>query len=458
MDQLKPYAHSLSLRICREVFAEKSALGGNEVLSLTPIQQVNYFVLKCLYRSWQQEMLRVESPYFDYKHPSVRQALHRFMNTLSQHISVGEEALAPLLSQAVEDTLCLLLSPQDFFHKELVSSVSMLSATYLRNTKKYLRINVHILEEFLLLFEEEGVDEISSARSDDLLSICEKSFDRAEDPRAYLSKFDLLFPLPEGLGDSLTDTRSRDYESSGTSKVEPEAPSSHSSVVDPSEEAETYPSADSFEESEKAETYPSADSFEESEEAETYPSADSFEESEKAETYPSADSFEESEKAETYPSADSFEESEKAETYPSADSFEESEKAETYPSADPFEESEKDTHFPQQEPEEDTHFPQQQVPEQDTRLSQNPLKGSEKNTKLPPKPFKVSKKEEASFIDVLFHNKRALYLQVIQELSSYSTFDEAIEMLLQRYGKPQGWDLGSTEAKAFFRSVYMYFR
>ena len=196
---VKAYSRDFGRHICREVFETKEFLSGQDLLTLTPVQQVNYFVLKVLYRVWQQEMLHMESPYFDHQQPAVRKALHAFMNTLSQHIHIGEEALEPLLEQACEDTLMLMFWPRDFFYQELVAAPVALSATYLRNTQKYLRVNVHVLTAFVVKFNEEGVEEISPQRAEELLQDCEAELAASESIEAHLSEFAAILPLPEEL-------------------------------------------------------------------------------------------------------------------------------------------------------------------------------------------------------------------------------------------------------------------
>ena len=239
-DQINAYAQNLSLRICREAFEGRDTVYGKDLIELTSVQQVNYFVLKVLYRSWQSEMLRIESPYFNYEQPEVRQALHDFMNTLSRHIEVKEVAFQPLLRQACSDTLYLILSPEEFFRAELVTSVSMLSATYLRNTKKYLCINVHVLDAFIERFEAEEVEEVTPTRSANLLEACAEELRRVEDPAPYLAALAELFPLPQALS---APSPSREYLPREDTKApahpsNKEGTSSRSASVDEQEEVE----------------------------------------------------------------------------------------------------------------------------------------------------------------------------------------------------------------------------
>ncbi len=107
-------------------FAEKilagkpqKAYSGNDILNLSATEQVNVFVIKSLFEKWQASMEALKSPYFDFEHEKVQQALKSYMNTVSQYILVEAEHLKPLLSSAVSDTLKLCLAPQEYLQAEL---------------------------------------------------------------------------------------------------------------------------------------------------------------------------------------------------------------------------------------------------------------------------------------------------------------------------------------------------
>ncbi len=116
---LEQYSRTFSERVVREVYAHQQRVSGPDILLISPVKQVNLFVIKALFEQWQQEIDRLESPYFDYDHEEVQLALEEFMNTLSQHISVAEAELYPLLVTATQDALLLALSPKEYFRRGL---------------------------------------------------------------------------------------------------------------------------------------------------------------------------------------------------------------------------------------------------------------------------------------------------------------------------------------------------
>lgn len=364
-DQINAYAQNLSLRICKDIFAEQDTISGKDLLSLTPVEQINYFVLKVLYRSWQKELLHMESPYFNYKQPEVRQALHSFMNTLSQHIEIKEPALQPLLRQACSDTLYLILSPDEFFRTELVTSVSTLSATYLRNTKKYIRINADVLEAFTAYFEAEELEEITPTRSAELLEACAKKLRQSEDPTPHLAALADMFPLSEAM-----------YAASSIPK--PDA-STMPSDTEPTKSLDTSTATPSTPSDDEDSSLLSADIDAES-------------------------------------------------PFQAPVSPLDLDTSETEPSAQPF------------------------------RSSPSPSFSAEALSSKKSKKFEITKEEAEDVTRALFSNKIELYRQALQEIFSCNTFDEAIEILLHRYGRPKSWNLGSREAKTLFRAIYIYFR
>jgi hypothetical protein len=119
LSALEQYSQTFSAEVVREVYARQSRVSGSDILSLTPVKQVNLFVIKALFDRWQQEIDRLESPYFNYDHEEVQVALEEFMNTLSRHISVPEAELRTLLLTATQDTLLLLLSPPAYYERAL---------------------------------------------------------------------------------------------------------------------------------------------------------------------------------------------------------------------------------------------------------------------------------------------------------------------------------------------------
>ncbi len=391
--QLEAYGITFSQRVCQDVFEKKKYLVGRDLLTLTPIQQVNYFVLRVLYRAWQQEMLHMKSPCFDYQEKTVREGLHTFMNILSQHIRVGQQALEPLLAKACQDTLQLILMPKAFFQHELVDGVSVLSATYLRNTQKYLRINLHVLEAFIQQFEAEKQQEISAQQASVLFSRCAEALTQCEEVGSYLKQFAALTPLPVAFD---------------TAKVNPlQPPEIDASML---RAAETLSRENPV--APKKTTAP--------------PSmfASPQEEPEPVEP-PQTTPLGREDEREGNGMFDMREIDKPAAEAPTAD--------EVYVDAKP----EVATTTPQKETE----------PVEDT-----PTEGRKRSFSH------IPRSQAEDFIRSLFNNKQHIFMQALQDVARCDSFDDAVDLLLRSYGKPQGWNLENTDVKELFKQVFFYFR
>jgi hypothetical protein len=112
---LDAYAQQYAARLCDEFYRQQDAIRGEQLLTLSEVEQVNRFVVRDLYERWQADALAFRSPYFDFENEDVKAALHTLMNTASQHIAVRREAFEPLLAGATRQTLTLLLAPETFF-------------------------------------------------------------------------------------------------------------------------------------------------------------------------------------------------------------------------------------------------------------------------------------------------------------------------------------------------------
>ncbi|GAB3913403.1 hypothetical protein GCM10028803_57510 [Larkinella knui] len=116
---LTEYCKSYARKVAGDFFAHHTVISGQELLKLSPVSQVNLFVIGSLSDKWRSDAERFRSPFFDFEHPDVRQAMQVFMNTVSQHISVRRENLEPLLADATRRTLILLFDPRHYFDEAL---------------------------------------------------------------------------------------------------------------------------------------------------------------------------------------------------------------------------------------------------------------------------------------------------------------------------------------------------
>ncbi|WP_400194180.1 hypothetical protein [Hymenobacter sp. B81] len=151
--QLQEYGRRLAARVCDAHFSTQpvgATLDGPAVLRLTPVRQLNLFVVQQLLTQWTQEMARLRSPYFDFEDATVRQALTQLMNLLSRRIRLTRATYEPLLAQAATDTLRAVLEPAAIFADKLFPA-DQTSATpaQLRDALRYVDVNKPLFQSFV---------------------------------------------------------------------------------------------------------------------------------------------------------------------------------------------------------------------------------------------------------------------------------------------------------------------
>jgi hypothetical protein len=144
---IEEYAHVYSNKLLSSFFKNHERIDGGQILSFSSIKQVNLFVLKALYEQWQRESVKLRSPYFDYEHQKVKEAMKVFLNSLSRHISVAHKDFEPLLHKAVADTLTLTLAPTTYFSREVERHADpLVSISKLKDINKYIQINKILIQ------------------------------------------------------------------------------------------------------------------------------------------------------------------------------------------------------------------------------------------------------------------------------------------------------------------------
>lgn len=160
LEAIALYSDKYADKLARSFFEQKDVIRGEEILSLSPVHQVNLFVVGELFKAWKEEIKKLKSPYFDYQHADVQQALHQFMNVLSRHIAMDKAHLLPLLKKAVSTTLLVIFSPYDYYSSVIAGPKNMLNRSAFQEELKYLKINKAPLERLLQKLQEEGREEL----------------------------------------------------------------------------------------------------------------------------------------------------------------------------------------------------------------------------------------------------------------------------------------------------------
>ena len=189
--EIKNYSINFASNVLDKYYQKKEAISGEDLLLLTPVQQVNLFVVLELLTIWKREAEQLKSPYFNYKNENVRDALNKFMNVLSKNIEVKREDLEPLVVTATEKAILLIFSPYQYY-KNVIDAPghSRLSIFYLEELNKYIKINRHLLEHMIGHFQKEKIEEVFNEDALTIFNeICEKTSDTPEDFEIYITMF-----------------------------------------------------------------------------------------------------------------------------------------------------------------------------------------------------------------------------------------------------------------------------
>ncbi|GAB2598827.1 hypothetical protein [Spirosoma areae] len=142
---LTDYSKSYARRIAADFYQNHAAITGQQLLSLTPISQINLFIINSLSDKWQADATKFRSHYFDFADADVQEALQNFMNIVSQHISVRREHLEPLLADATRRAIIMIFDPRAYFDDILRSQPEFtVTADALKQITRYTKINQFI--------------------------------------------------------------------------------------------------------------------------------------------------------------------------------------------------------------------------------------------------------------------------------------------------------------------------
>ncbi len=192
---IKTYCSAFTDRVANDFFARHEKINGEQILKLSPVQQVNLFIIKNLFENWQQEASRLRSPYFNYGHPKVQEAQKVYMNTLSRHISINETDLKPLLHKAVHDALVLLFVPGEYIYNALKNSKGQ--PDEVAEILKYARLNqAYIKDSKSILNRQDVTNTAWLITLEDALKEKERKGElQPESPTPYLQQFAEVLPV-----------------------------------------------------------------------------------------------------------------------------------------------------------------------------------------------------------------------------------------------------------------------
>ncbi|MBD2702511.1 hypothetical protein IC229_17820 [Spirosoma sp. BT702] len=147
---LTEYSKSYARRIAADFYQQHATINGQQILKLTPISQINLFIISSLSDKWQADAEKFRSPYFDFTDADVQEALQNFMNVVSQHISVRREHLEPLLADATRRAIIMVFDPRAYFDDVLREQPEFtVTASALKQIVRYTKINQFIPQHIM---------------------------------------------------------------------------------------------------------------------------------------------------------------------------------------------------------------------------------------------------------------------------------------------------------------------
>lgn len=155
---IEQYSRNLAKHLCDRYFTANQTINGQQLISFSPVKQINLFVIKELLISWNKEMANLKSPYFDFEDQDVKEALKQFMNVLSRKILIKRPHFEPLLQKAIKDTIALVTNPVYILEEKFLNVQENPTAAKLQEHLKYLDLNKSVFTDFLATLPAETLN------------------------------------------------------------------------------------------------------------------------------------------------------------------------------------------------------------------------------------------------------------------------------------------------------------
>ncbi len=409
-DFIDSYCEKFAQKVTADFFKKGvDVITGKEILKVTPSKQVNFFVIKLLFRYWQEETKKLESPFFNYKHEEVRQAMIQFMNVLSQHIEINKEKFETLLNHAVKDTIYLAAMPQAYVEIDLDSrGVETIKEKAVEGTVKYLKIHKKEIQNFL--------SDMKGLTIDDVVDELPEEFDDFDTTEAVVEECKLLTQILE---------------------------------INIDKVFSDDPDIDDFDEDDLFE--PGEEDLVDVKPKKTAPDAQEESKGVKVEPEDDAMAEEDIEEENNVSEPDSTEEPEVVNKQPE-------EKSDPEPEAE--EEPKKEVKAPVilEEEDKEDDFPEETINKQFEKEEETLAEHHETNQSSNSILELISLNHRYMFIKELFRNDKDEFEKTLDELEKYDNFDESVEFLVQGHAKQNEWDMQSDEVKEFLKVLFRRFR
>lgn len=423
-ESLETFAASFSKEVCNSFFGQKSVISGKEIVEVTPVKQVNYFVLKILFRTWQKETLRLQSPYFNYRSEDVRKALFTFMNVLSQQISVSREHFEPLLVQSTKESILLMISPYDFFQEELTGHESgKLNDKYLKNSDKYIKVNKHIFEAYKESFDNKATAELSHA---DALTLLDELFEHTDLAPEEITEYEHQFNQVLGVDfQSFWNAEPAELADGVVSDGHPDEV-----IIEEDDEEDDDPQEEAEEDEEDERT------VEDDEDEDELTVEDEVREEEQDQVAPE-------------PKYDTLEE---LESFPEPLRRDEEERG-GFEFLGENDDDEKGSAL-------NNSFASSKTPlYEKLKTEQKPtLAELHQSQKIESIVKSITVNQRYMFVNELFSGNNDLFLEAMSKVEGCETFDDAVELMIHSYSRQLEWDMNAPEVKELLKMIFKKFR
>ncbi len=147
---IEKYCDALKDRIIFDKFNRDLFITGDVIKNLTPVPQINSFVIKIIFDKWQKETEKLKSPYFNYENEDVKLALQDFLKKLSFHIKINKDYFEILLKEALRDAFDYLENPHVFLQNEIFDfKGNSISYKEIKSRTKFLKLYPNQIQAFL---------------------------------------------------------------------------------------------------------------------------------------------------------------------------------------------------------------------------------------------------------------------------------------------------------------------
>lgn len=196
LNAVHDYAVRLAAVLTSDFFRKQEHVTGHDLVDFTPIKQINLFMVRRLYETWQKEARNIQSPYFDYKAEPVRKAFNQLMSELSKHISIGKATFEPLLAQAIADTITFTIYPGRFFEKFLAEMPErILIASHWNQQVKYLKTHAAVIARLNREIAQDRTEISRGAAIDITRRVLQTANSSLESPHDLVAALSELLPV-----------------------------------------------------------------------------------------------------------------------------------------------------------------------------------------------------------------------------------------------------------------------